>query len=179
MRDVGHIVPRGPKRSGTPSEMAKGHFVGRLDNEYDVVLLNCMQPTLRFLRLQGGLQNWQTQERRCSQHFRRVSCASAATKRERERSDASVRKREAAAPVITTPPKRRAVESQLESPSLPLNDLPSVDVASEELSLMDCTATELQLNLQNGASEGGITATVQEDRAVQMSSLFLVSAMEK
>ncbi|KAH7970360.1 hypothetical protein HPB49_004801 [Dermacentor silvarum] len=41
----------------------------------------------------------------------------------RERSDGrSVRKREAAAPVYTPPPKRRAVESQLESPSLPLND---------------------------------------------------------
>ncbi|KAH7940880.1 hypothetical protein HPB49_007399 [Dermacentor silvarum] len=85
----------------------------------------------------------------------------------RERSDASVRKREAAAPVNTPPPKRRAVESQLESPSLPLNDLPSVDVASQELSLMDCSATELPLPLENGASERCITTTVQVDRAVQ------------
>ncbi|KAH7977535.1 hypothetical protein HPB49_002187 [Dermacentor silvarum] len=97
----------------------------------------------------------------------------------RERSDASVRKREAAAPVNTPPPKRRAVENQLESPSLPLNDLPSVDVASQELSLMDCSATELPLPLENGASERCITTTVQVDRAVQVSSLFSVSAMEK
>ncbi|KAH7979598.1 hypothetical protein HPB49_010001 [Dermacentor silvarum] len=97
----------------------------------------------------------------------------------RERSDASVRKREAAAPVNTPPPKRRAVESQLESPSLPLNDLPSVDVASQELSLMDCSATELPLPLENSASERCITTTVQVDRAVQVSSLFSVSAMDK
>ncbi|KAH7945326.1 hypothetical protein HPB49_009502 [Dermacentor silvarum] len=97
----------------------------------------------------------------------------------RERSDACVRKREAAAPVNTPPPKLRAVESQLESPSLPLNDLPSVDVASQELSLMDCSATELTLPLENGASERCITPTVQVDRAVQVSSLFSVSAMDK
>ncbi|KAH7949443.1 hypothetical protein HPB49_009929 [Dermacentor silvarum] len=98
----------------------------------------------------------------------------------RERSDgASVRKREAAAPVNTPPPKQRAVESQLESPSLPLNDFPSVDVASQELSLMDCSATELPLPLENGASERCITTTVQVDRAVQVSSLFSVSAMDK
>ncbi|KAH7973653.1 hypothetical protein HPB49_003570 [Dermacentor silvarum] len=97
----------------------------------------------------------------------------------RERSDASVKKREASAPVNTPPPKRRAVESQLESPSLPLNDLPSVDVASQELSLMDCSATELPLPLENDASERCITTTVQVDRAVQVSSLFSVSAMDK
>ncbi|KAH7934160.1 hypothetical protein HPB49_022110 [Dermacentor silvarum] len=97
----------------------------------------------------------------------------------RERSDASVGKREAAAPVNTPPPKRRAVESQLESPSLPLNDLPSVDVASRELSLMYCSATELPLPLESGASERCITTIVQVDRAVQVSSLFSVSAMGK
>ncbi|KAH7945188.1 hypothetical protein HPB49_007718 [Dermacentor silvarum] len=97
----------------------------------------------------------------------------------RERSDACVRKREAAAPVNPPPPKLRAVESQLESPSLPLNDLPSVDVASQELSLMDCSVTELTLPLENGASERCITPTVQVDRAVQLSSLFSVSAMDK
>ncbi|KAH7966012.1 hypothetical protein HPB49_012872 [Dermacentor silvarum] len=97
----------------------------------------------------------------------------------RERSDASLRKREAAAPVHTPPLKRRAVESQLESPSLPLNDLPSVDVASQELSLMDCSATELPLPLENSASERCITTTVQVNRAVQVSSLFSVSAMDK
>ncbi|KAH7946089.1 hypothetical protein HPB49_020307 [Dermacentor silvarum] len=70
-------------------------------------------------------------------------------------------------------PKRRAVESQLESPSLPLNDLPSVDVASQELSPMDCSATELPLPLENGARERCITKTVQ------VSSLFSVSAMDK
>ncbi|KAH7953271.1 hypothetical protein HPB49_006688 [Dermacentor silvarum] len=92
----------------------------------------------------------------------------------REISDASAGKREAAAPAVNTPPpKRRAVESQLESPSLPLNDLPSVDVASQELSLMDCSATELPLPLENGASERCITTTVQ------VSSLFSVSAMDK
>ncbi|KAH7945034.1 hypothetical protein HPB49_004970 [Dermacentor silvarum] len=96
----------------------------------------------------------------------------------RERSDVSVRKREAAVPVNTPPPKRRGVESQLESPSLPLNDLPSVDVASQGLSLMDCSATE-PLPLENGASERCITATMQVDRAVQVSSLCLVSAMDK
>ncbi|KAH7985783.1 hypothetical protein HPB49_026271 [Dermacentor silvarum] len=145
--------------------MAKGHFSGRLDTEYDVVLLDCMQPTLRFLRFQGGLQNAQIQERRCSQHFEEYPAYRQPPKN-RERSDASVGKREAAAPVNTPPPKRRAVESQLESPSLPLNDLPSVDV-SQELSLMDCSATELPLPLGNGASERCITTTVQMDRAVQ------------
>ncbi|KAH6939989.1 hypothetical protein HPB50_023869 [Hyalomma asiaticum] len=99
--------------------------------------------------------------------------------KKRERSDASVRKREAAAPVNTPPRKRRAVESQLETLSLPGNDLPSVDVASQELSLMDCTASELPLPLENGASERCITATVQVDRAVQVSSLSSVSAMDK
>ncbi|KAH7958428.1 hypothetical protein HPB49_001614 [Dermacentor silvarum] len=97
----------------------------------------------------------------------------------RERSDASARKREAAAPVNTPPPKRRALESQQESPSLPLNDLPSVDVASQELSLMDCSATKLPLPLKNCASERCITTTVQVDRAVQVSSLFSVSAMDR
>ncbi|KAH8018240.1 hypothetical protein HPB51_000851 [Rhipicephalus microplus] len=99
--------------------------------------------------------------------------------KKRERSDAFVRKREAAAPVNTPPRKRRAVESQLETPSLPRNDLPSVDVDSEDLSLMDCTASELPLPLENGASERCITATVQVDRAVQVSSLSSVSAMDK
>ncbi|KAH6919407.1 hypothetical protein HPB50_029605 [Hyalomma asiaticum] len=99
--------------------------------------------------------------------------------KKRERSDASVRKREAAAPVNTPPRKRRAVESQLETLSLPGNDLPSVDVASQELSLMDCTASELPLPLENGASERCTTATVQVDRAVQVSSLSSVSAMDK
>ncbi|KAH6938940.1 hypothetical protein HPB50_015051 [Hyalomma asiaticum] len=99
--------------------------------------------------------------------------------KKRERSDASVRKREAAAPVNTPPRKRRAVESQLETLSLPGNDLRSVDVASQELSLMDCTASELPLPLENGASERCTTATVQVDRAVQVSSLSSVSAMDK
>ncbi|KAH7982419.1 hypothetical protein HPB52_004690 [Rhipicephalus sanguineus] len=86
-------------------------------------------------------------------------------------------------PAYLQPPKNReatrlAVESQLKSPSLPLNDLPSVYVASQELSLMDCSATELPLPLENGASERCITTTVQGDRAVQVSSLFSVSAMD-
>ncbi|KAH8024180.1 hypothetical protein HPB51_022241 [Rhipicephalus microplus] len=97
----------------------------------------------------------------------------------RERSDASVRKRKAAALVNTPPGKRRAVESELETPSLPRNDLPSVDVDSQDLSLMDCTASELPLPLENGGSERCITATVQVDRAVQVSSLSSVSAMDK
>ncbi|KAH7941896.1 hypothetical protein HPB49_018363 [Dermacentor silvarum] len=99
----------------------------------------------------------------------------------REISDASAGKREAAAPAVNTPPpKRRAVESQLESPSLPLNDLPSVDVASQELSLMDCSATELPLPLENGASERCITTTCRwTELYVQVSSLFSVSAMDK
>ncbi|KAH6922495.1 hypothetical protein HPB50_015122 [Hyalomma asiaticum] len=97
-----------------------------------------------------------------------------------ERSDASVRKREVATPLNTSLPERRAAESQLESPSLALNDFPSVNVASQELSLMDCTITELPLlPLENGASERCITATVQADRAAQVSSLFSVSAMDK
>ncbi|KAH8030485.1 hypothetical protein HPB51_007370 [Rhipicephalus microplus] len=145
--------------------MAKGHFSGRLDTEYNVVLLDCMQPTLRFLRLQGGLRNSQTQERRCSQHFRRVSSIPAASEKVRE-SDASVRKHEAAAPVNIPLRKRRAVESQLETPSLPRNNLPSVDVDSQDLSLMDWTASELLLPLEKSASERCITATVQVDRAV-------------
>ncbi|KAH7986002.1 hypothetical protein HPB49_026166 [Dermacentor silvarum] len=44
---------------------------------------------------------------------------------------------------------------------------------------MDCSATELPLPLENGASERCITTTVQVDRAVQVSSLFSVSAMDK
>ncbi|KAH7938161.1 hypothetical protein HPB49_021014 [Dermacentor silvarum] len=44
---------------------------------------------------------------------------------------------------------------------------------------MDCSATELPLPLENGASECCITTTVQVDRAVQVSSLFSVSAMDK
>ncbi|KAH7977064.1 hypothetical protein HPB52_023377 [Rhipicephalus sanguineus] len=73
---------------------------------------------------------------------------------------------------------RLAVESPLETPSLPLNDLPSVDVASKELSLIDCAETQLQLSMENSASERCITATVQVDRAVQVSSLFSVSTMD-
>ncbi|KAH8028864.1 hypothetical protein HPB51_019995 [Rhipicephalus microplus] len=69
--------------------------------------------------------------------------------KKRERTDASVRKRDAAAPVNTPPRKRRAVQSQLETPSLPRNDLPSVDIDSQDLSLMDCTASELPLPLEN------------------------------
>ncbi|KAH7964016.1 hypothetical protein HPB51_027745 [Rhipicephalus microplus] len=69
----------------------------------------------------------------------------------RERSDAYVRKSEAAAPVNTPPPKHRALETQLDPPLLTLNELPSVDVASPELSRMDCTATELPLPIQEAA----------------------------
>ncbi|KAH7976905.1 hypothetical protein HPB52_021482 [Rhipicephalus sanguineus] len=174
--DAGHIVPRDTKQPGTASKMAKGHFAGRLDTEYDVVLLDCMQLTLRFLRLQGGLQNSQTQESRCSQHFRRVSWVPAASEKEREKRRVSEKTRGSCASSCA---KRRAVESQLETPSLPLNGLLPVDVDSQELSLMDCSATELQLPLENGASERCITATVQVDRAVQVSSLFSVSAMDK
>ncbi|KAH7964995.1 hypothetical protein HPB49_002760 [Dermacentor silvarum] len=49
----------------------------------------------------------------------------------------------------------------------------------KQLSLMDCSATELPLPLENGASERCITTTVQVDRAVQVSSLCSVSAMGK
>ncbi|KAH8009166.1 hypothetical protein HPB51_011064 [Rhipicephalus microplus] len=99
--------------------------------------------------------------------------------KKRERSDSSVRKREAAAPVNTPPSKRRAVESHLETPSLPRNDLPSVDVDSQDLSPMDYTASKLPLPLENGESERCITATMQVDIAVQVSSLSSVFAMNK
>ncbi|XP_075745627.1 uncharacterized protein LOC142803730 [Rhipicephalus microplus] len=158
--------------------MAKGHFSGRLDTKYDVVLLDCMQPTLQFLRLQGGLQNRKLKKDAVPTIFEEYPPYLQPPKK-RERSDASVRKREAAAPVSTPPQKRRAVESQLETPSLPRNDLPSVDVDSQDLSPMDCTASELPLPLENGASERCITVTMQVDRAVQVSSLSSVSAMDK
>ncbi|KAH7981570.1 hypothetical protein HPB49_025554 [Dermacentor silvarum] len=174
--DAGHIVPRDTKRSGTASEMAQGHF----RDDWTPNTTSCYSTV-------------------CSRHFGssdfKEGCKIRKLKKDavpsifeeypaylqppknRERSDASVRKREAAAPVNTPPPKRRAVESQLESPSLPLNDLPSVDVASQELSLVDCSATELPLPLENGASERCITTTVSSLR--QVSSLFSVSAMDK
>ncbi|XP_075730654.1 THAP domain-containing protein 2-like [Rhipicephalus microplus] len=99
--------------------------------------------------------------------------------KKKERSDVSGRKREAAAPVNTPLRIRRAVESQLETPSLPRNGLPSVDVDSQDLSQMIRTASELPLPLENSASKRCISATMQVDRAVQVSSLSSVSAMVK
>ncbi|KAH7976485.1 hypothetical protein HPB52_014486 [Rhipicephalus sanguineus] len=73
----------------------------------------------------------------------------------RERSDASVGKREAAAPVNTPPPKRRAVESQLSLLSMTCRP------STSPLKSLDCSATELPLRLENGARERCITKTVQ------------------
>ncbi|KAH7965214.1 hypothetical protein HPB49_004707 [Dermacentor silvarum] len=56
---------------------------------------------------------------------------------------------------------------------------PSTSPLKSCLLLIDCSATELPLPLENGASERCITTTVQVDRAVQVSSLFSVSAMDK
>ncbi|KAL1420594.1 hypothetical protein MTO96_023991 [Rhipicephalus appendiculatus] len=44
---------------------------------------------------------------------------------------------------------------------------------------MDCTATEFPLPTESGASERCITASAQVDRAVQASSLFSVSAIDR
>nr|XP_050042609.1 THAP domain-containing protein 1-like [Dermacentor andersoni] len=101
--------------------------------------------------------------------------------KKRDRSYASVKKREAAALANPPPPKRRAVidDNQMESCPHPLYELPVVDVVFEDLSPVDCTATEPLPPVKNGASERCITATLQMDRAVQVSSQFSVSTVDK
>lgn len=67
----------------------------------------------------------------------------------------------------------------MESCSHLLDPLAFVNIAFEDLSPGDCTATKPLSHVENGASERCITATMQVNRAVQVSSQLSVFTVDK